>query len=82
MKNHGVLLLRAMRQCRMLFRMSPTENLIGTAEVARMLGKSHRTVHRLVQAGTLKPALVAPGGRKGAYLFNRAEVEKLAGAAA
>ena len=52
--------------------------LIGTAEAARLLGKSHRTIHRLVESGALVPALVAPGGRKGAYLFNAQDVERIA----
>lgn len=51
--------------------------LIGTAEAARLLGKSHRTIHRLVESGALVPALVAPGGRKGAYLFDSADVERI-----
>ena len=54
-----------------------TEDLIGTAEAARILGKSPRTVHRLVDSGDLTPALTAPGGRAGAYLFHRSDVEKL-----
>lgn len=52
--------------------------LIGTAEAALMIGKSHRTIHRLVESGALVPALVAPGGRKGAYLFDRADVQRIA----
>lgn len=58
--------------------MTHTPDLIGTAEAASILGKSHRTVHRMVDAGTLTPALVAPGGFKGVYLFNRRDVERLA----
>lgn len=57
--------------------MEPTHNLIGTAEAAQMLGKSHRTVHRLVESGQLVPALTAPGGFKGAFLFKREDVERL-----
>lgn len=57
--------------------MEPPTNLIGTAEVARLLGKSHRTVHRLVESGDLVPVLTAPGGFKGAFLFSREDVEKL-----
>lgn len=56
--------------------------LIGTAEVARLLGKSHRTVHRLVESGALVPAIVAPGGPKGSYLFDRADIERIQEAAA
>lgn len=52
--------------------------LIGTVEAARILGKSPRTVHRLVANGDLTPAVVAPGGYSGSFLFNRADVERLA----
>jgi Helix-turn-helix domain len=52
-------------------------DLIGSADAARLLGKSPRTVHRMVTAGILNPAMTAPGGFKGAYLFNRADVEAL-----
>ena len=53
-------------------------DLIGTTEAARILGKSPRTVHRLVAAGRLTPAITAPGGFAGAYLFDRRDVEALA----
>lgn len=55
-----------------------TSSLVGTAEAAQILAKSSRTVHRLVDAGKLTPVLVAPGGFKGAYLFDRADIEALA----
>lgn len=55
----------------------PTSDLIGSAEAARILGKSPRTIHRLVQSGALKPALTAPGGFAGAYLFDRSDIEAL-----
>ena len=54
--------------------MPHTEDLIGTAEAARILGRSPRTVHRMVATGDLTPALTAPGGPSGSYLFRRAEV--------
>jgi len=57
--------------------MAQTE-LIGTAEAARLLFCSHRTVHRMVKAGELTPAHVAPGGPAGIFLFNRSDVEALA----
>lgn len=60
--------------------MESPDNLIGTAEAAQILRKSHRTVHRLVEAGALTPVLTAPGGFKGAYLFSRADVEALVAA--
>lgn len=56
--------------------MTSTEHLIGTAEAARLLGKSTRTIYRMVNAGTLTPALIAPGGNVGIYLFDRADVER------
>lgn len=59
-----------------------TSDLIGTVEAARILGKSPRTVHRLVESGQLTPAITAPGGFAGAFLFDRTDVEALAGAAA
>ena len=52
-----------------------TNDLIGTTEAAALLGKSPRTIHRMVQSGRLSPAHVAPGGFNGVYLFNRADVE-------
>ncbi len=57
--------------------MEPNENLIGTAEAAKILDKSHRTVHRLVESGALSPAFTAPGGFKGAFLFRRSDIEAI-----
>lgn len=56
--------------------MHTEQDLIGTAEVARMFGKSHRTVHRMVQSGELTPAVKAPGGFAGTFLFIRADIER------
>ena len=53
----------------------PHNELIGSAEAATILGKSPRTVHRMVSAGALVPAMTAPGGFVGTYLFTRADVE-------
>ena len=64
-----------------LFMDSPSD-LIGTAEAARILKRSHRTIHRLVESGELVPVLIAPGGFKGAFLFSREDVEALAPEAA
>lgn len=59
--------------------MPPTKApLIGTAEAARILDKSHRTIHRLVKSGDLIPAMTAPGGPSGVFLFRKADVEALA----
>jgi len=51
------------------------ETLIGSAEASRILGKSQRTVLRLVKTGALVPAMTVPGGYVGTYLFDRADVE-------
>lgn len=56
----------------------PHTDLIGTADAASILHCSHRTVHRLVEDGTLAPAHIAAGGRAGIFLFNRTDVERLA----
>lgn len=65
-----------MRQSRMMRDMNTTDDLIGTTEAARILGKSPRTVHRLVHAGQLTPAVTAPGGYAGTFLFKRSDIEQ------
>ena len=45
-------------------------------------GKSPRSVHRMVEDNRLIPVLTAPGGRAGAFLFRRQDVEALAAKAA
>lgn len=55
----------------------PTTDLLGSAEVARRLGTSQRTVQRLVASGALEPALTAPGGFAGIHLFDPADVERI-----
>lgn len=68
-----------MRHCDIFLSVStPQEPPIGTTEAAQILGKSPRTVHRLVETGVLVPVFVAPGGYAGAFLFARADVEALA----
>lgn len=62
--------------------MAHETDLIGTAQAARILGRSPRTVHRMVEAGDLIPAVTAPGGHHGTFLFHRADIEALAKAAA
>lgn len=52
-------------------------DLIGSAEAARILGKSPRTVHRLVANGRLSPAQTAPGGPHGVWLYRRGDVERV-----
>ena len=56
--------------------MTEKEPLIGTAELARRLGVSPRTIHRRVQAGTLKPTIVAPGGYSGVWLFRESDAHQ------
>ena len=54
-----------------------TPHLIGTSEAAEILGKSPRTVQRMVKAGTLVPEVATPGGR-GSYLFRRDSIVLIA----
>ena len=56
---------------------TPTPDLIPTSEVAEMFGLHVATIVRRVQAGELPYAVKVPG-KTGAYLFDRAEIEKLA----
>jgi excisionase family DNA binding protein len=51
-------------------------DLIGSAEVARLLKINQVTVARWVASGQLTPAHKLPG-KNGAYLFNRADVDQL-----
>lgn len=48
-----------------------------TAEACEILAKDRATITRWVEAGKLTPAHKLPG-RTGAFLFSRADVEKLA----
>lgn len=52
-------------------------DVASTAEVARLLRRSIRTVHRQAAAGQLATVGKLPGTR-GAYLFDRSYVEGLA----
>ena len=52
---------------------------MSTAEAAHALGVNVATVHRMVQRGDITPALKMPGLR-GAFLFNRDDVENLVAA--
>ena len=53
--------------------MTTHPDLIPTAQVAEIFGCDVRTVHRMVADGRLVPAIKAPG-KRGAYLFRRADV--------
>lgn len=56
-----------------VYPMTTHPDLIPAAEVARIYGCHVRTVHRMVTDGRLVPAIKAPG-KRGAYLFRRADV--------
>jgi predicted site-specific integrase-resolvase len=56
-------------------RMAETIQLLTSAQVAELLGKSVATINRWATAGRLKPAAKAPGIR-GAWLFAPDDVEK------
>jgi len=53
----------------------PTSELLGTSEVARLLRKDVRTVHRMIRRGEI-PAQKLPG-RTAAYIIRRTDVEAL-----
>lgn len=61
--------------------MPTLEHLIGTAEAAEILGKTQRTVQRMVSAGLLTPVATLPG-KTGAHLFDRNDVESVKAEAA
>ena len=50
--------------------------LITTADAAKVLGVHVSTVSRMVASERLRPAVKVPG-KRGAYLFNREDVEAL-----
>ena len=66
-----------MRHCGIVSLMTTTQRFISSPQAARILCVSARTVHRMVAAGDLTPAVTAPGGPHGAFLFNQADVEKV-----
>lgn len=68
-----------MRHCAMLAHMH-TDRLLTCPEVGALLGKSARTVQRMVDRGLLTPAQKL-AGPNGAYLFRREDVEALRAAA-
>lgn len=55
----------------------PAQDLIGTAEICRLLQCNPATVGRWVASGKLTPAHKLPG-KNGAFLFTRADIEKFA----
>lgn len=56
--------------------MSKPPELISSPEVARMINRSPRTVHRLVENGELTPVAKLPGPN-GAFVFTREQAEEL-----
>lgn len=50
--------------------------LITTAQVAERLGKTPRTVQRMVASGALVPAATFPG-KTGANLFDPSDIDRL-----
>lgn len=56
--------------------MPTTNDLIGTAEASRILGRTPRTIQRMVAAGVLTPVTTLPG-QTGAHLFHREDVERV-----
>lgn len=57
--------------------MTQNSDLIGSKEAAELTGLDLRTIHRRVERGELPTAGKLPGLR-GAYLFNRTDIEALA----
>lgn len=56
--------------------MIKTADLLTTAQVAILLGKSVRTVNRMAESGALPIAMKVPG-KTGAYLFRPEDVDAL-----
>lgn len=52
-------------------------DVIPLSEAAQILDLSVKTMHRRIASGAIRPAGKLPGLR-GAYLFNRADIERLA----
>lgn len=55
-----------------------TPALVGTAEACRMLGKDKATLSRWVASGRLTPVARTSDKPNGAFLFDRAEIERVA----
>ncbi len=59
-----------------------TSDLVGTTEAAGILGVSARTVKRYAKAGRILVPATKMFGDTGAYVFHRADIERLAAARA
>jgi hypothetical protein len=53
------------------------EQLLTSPEVALLLKRSPRTVHRMVRDGKLVPVQIIAAGRNGTFLFDPADIERL-----
>lgn len=56
--------------------MTSSADLLTSTEASEVLAVNRRTIQRLANAGTLPIAKKSPG-RTGAFLFTRADVERL-----
>lgn len=54
----------------------PNDELLTSTQAGLLLGKSARTILRMVEAGRLTPAQQLPGPN-GAFLFRRADIESI-----
>ena len=61
--------------------MHKTEELLTSTAAGALIGKSGRTVLRLMEAGQIAAVAKLPGPN-GAYLFRRKDIERLVNAAA
>ena len=57
-------------------RLMTTINLLGTKEVAEIMGTNRATINRWVDRGRIKP--VGTVGKRGIRVFDRAAIEELA----
>lgn len=70
--------MRCALHCAMVLDMAKhTPDLIGSAEACRILRVNNSTLTRWVAAESVKAAHKLPG-KNGAYLFERADIERLA----
>jgi hypothetical protein len=54
-----------------------TDDLLTSTQAGALIGKSGKTILRLMEAGRIAAVTQLPG-TKGAYLFRRGDVERLA----
>ena len=57
-------------------RLMTLNDLLGTKEVAEIMGTNRTTINRWVDSGRIKP--VGSVGKRGIRVFDRAEIEALA----